>query len=130
MRQTNRMLVSMVILFGSMWLPINLINLIADLELVDLNCWKYYHAAFTGCHVIAMSSTCCNPFLYGRFNDSFRKEFLKFCPSLRLVCGSETVEVVESVQNETPMVNVVKSKSQIVMKQSDAAKSTFQEEHL
>ena len=100
------MLVSMVVLFGSMWLPINLINLIADLELVDLGCWKYYHATFTACHLIAMSSTCCNPFLYGRFNDSFRKEFLKFCPSLRFFCGNENDEN-DTVQreNDIPLVS-------------------------
>jgi hypothetical protein len=36
MRQTNRMLVSMVVIFGSTWLPLNLINLLADLNLVQV----------------------------------------------------------------------------------------------
>ena len=103
MHQTNRMLVSMVVIFGSMWLPLNLINLLADLNLVDLQCWKFYHASFIFCHVTAMASACCNPFLYGRFNDSFRKEFLKFSPSLRFVCGSDE-EAEEGLElNEIPI---------------------------
>jgi hypothetical protein len=36
MRQTNRMLVSMVVIFGFTWLPLNLINLLADLNLVQV----------------------------------------------------------------------------------------------
>jgi hypothetical protein len=98
MHQTNRMLVSMVVIFGSMWLPLDLINLLADLNLIEFQCWKFYHAAFILCHVTAMSSACYNPFLYGRFNDSFQKEFLKFSPSLRFVCGSDEQHVEEGLE--------------------------------
>jgi hypothetical protein len=45
-----------------------------------------------------------------------RREFLKFCPSLKLVCGAEPTDE-NALRNETdvPMVNVnvVKNKNQV-----------------
>ena len=35
-------------------------------------CWPYYYITFFICHVVAMSSTCYNPLLYGWFNNAFR----------------------------------------------------------
>ena len=39
---------------------------------LPLSCWHYYHFVFFLCHVLAMSSNCYNPFLYGWLNDAFR----------------------------------------------------------
>jgi hypothetical protein len=58
------------------------------LNFLRMSCWKYYHAVFIICHLTAMISACCNPFIYGKFNDSFRKEFLELCPLLSVFCGS------------------------------------------
>ena len=81
--RVNKMLISMVVIFGTSWCPINLINLAADtvdlsslsLNLLDKNCkrfisgcWELYYLAFFITHVIAMSSICYNPFLYGWMN--------------------------------------------------------------
>ena len=87
-KQTNRMLICMVILFGSAWLPLNIINLLTDLNFWPMSCWEYYHSVFIMCHATAMISACCNPFIYGRFNDSFRKEFLELFPKLKFFCGN------------------------------------------
>ena len=83
MKRTNQMLMIMVIIFGSAWFPLNMINLVADLNIFQMHCWNYYHATFIVCHLIAMSSTCFNVFLYGRFNDSFQKEFVDTFPVLK-----------------------------------------------
>jgi len=72
-KRTNRMLIAMVVIFGTCWFPINLINLLADC--MDLGCWSYYYVTFFICHIIAMSSTCYNPFLYGWLNSAFKAEF-------------------------------------------------------
>jgi len=69
-RRTNRMLIAMVIIFAISWFPINLINLLADC--LQLDCWSLYYVMFFLSHVIAMSSTCYNPLLYGWFNTAFR----------------------------------------------------------
>ena len=42
-QRTNRMLISMVVVFGTCWLPLQTINFIADLGLVDIFCWEYHH---------------------------------------------------------------------------------------
>ena len=86
--RTNRMLISMVAVFGACWLPLNSINFVADLGVVNVSCWAYYHLVFFVAHVMAMSSTCYNPFLYGWHNESFRQEFVKMLPVLRGVCGT------------------------------------------
>jgi len=86
-KRTNRMLIAMVGIFGTSWFPINLINLFADC--MDLGCWSLYYVTFFLCHVIAMSSTCYNPFLYGWLNAAFRKEFSRILPCLHINTRSE-----------------------------------------
>uniref|UniRef100_A0A182P5Y9 G-protein coupled receptors family 1 profile domain-containing protein n=1 Tax=Anopheles epiroticus TaxID=199890 RepID=A0A182P5Y9_9DIPT len=73
MQRTNYLLISIALIFGVSWLPLNLFNLFADL---------YVHAitqdimvAYAICHMVGMSSACSNPLLYGWLNDNFRKEF-------------------------------------------------------
>jgi len=73
-RRTNRMLIAMVIIFAISWFPINLINLLADC--IELDCWPLYYMMFFLSHVIAMSSTCYNPLLYGWLNSAFSPEVI------------------------------------------------------
>ena len=62
-RRTNRMLISMVVIFGASWLPLNINNLAQDFYEVAKE-WQFTQAFFLLAHTIAMSSTCYNPFLY------------------------------------------------------------------
>ena len=102
------MLIAMVIIFGTSWFPINLINLVADsvdlgtenicifklLSVITLlGCWPLYYLCFFICHIVAMSSTCYNPLLYGWLNSSFRTEFHKLCPCLTKDCGTRFVGI-------------------------------------
>jgi len=89
-KRTNRMLIAMVVIFGTSWFPINLINLFSDC--MDLGCWSLYYVTFFLCHVIAMSSTCYNPILYGWLNAAFRLEFARILPCLRVGGRSECEE--------------------------------------
>lgn len=78
-RRTNRMLISMVVIFGISWLPLNINNLVQDFYLPATQ-WRYARAFFLLAHAAAMSSTCYNPFLYAWLNENFRKEFKQVLP--------------------------------------------------
>ena len=117
------MLILMVLIFGSTWLPLNLINLVTDLDLFQMHCWRYYHAVFIGCHLMAMSSSVFNPFLYGNFNDSFRKEFLTVFPQLKIFCGfrnnideeqqQQPLDQIEMPVMKTGLTTTVRNTSQV-----------------
>ncbi len=81
-RKLNRLCVSMVVIFGACWLPLNSINFVRDVDAAPVHCWRFYHAAFFGCHIVAMSSNCYNPFLYGWLNDAFRYHMESMCSIL------------------------------------------------
>ncbi|XP_055907915.1 prolactin-releasing peptide receptor [Eupeodes corollae] len=78
-KRTNRMLISMVAVFGLSWLPINVVNILDDFY-EKSNEWRFYTLFFFVAHSIAMSSTCYNPFLYAWLNENFRKEFKHVLP--------------------------------------------------
>ena len=42
-------------------------------------CWELIFLNLYITHVMAMSSTCYNPFLYGWMNPAFKTEFAKLC---------------------------------------------------
>ncbi|KPJ02118.1 PREDICTED: prolactin-releasing peptide receptor-like [Papilio xuthus] len=80
-RRTNQMLIAMVTIFGLSWLPLNVINLCNDYYIYAIHL-KYYFLIFFIGHVIAMSSTCYNPFIYAWMNENFRKEFKQLIPCI------------------------------------------------
>ncbi|KAM3960731.1 neuropeptide receptor A7 [Aphomia sociella] len=80
-RRTNQMLIAMVTIFGLSWLPLNVINLCNDYYIYAIHL-KYYFLVFFIGHVIAMSSTCYNPFIYAWMNENFRKEFKQLIPCI------------------------------------------------
>ena len=62
--------------------PVDLIFSPSDLILLT-GCWSYYYVTFFLAHIIAMSSTCYNPLLYGWLNLQFRTEFARLVTGLR-----------------------------------------------
>ncbi|CAF3434752.1 unnamed protein product [Rotaria socialis] len=82
-KRTNRMLIAMVVIFAICWLPLNIVHMITEFYRSQLS---HYKVLFLSTHVIAMSSTIYNPFLYSWLNDNFRKEFQKIVPCLFKVC--------------------------------------------
>ena len=89
-RRTNRMLISMVSIFGISWFPVNIINFTSDFY-PEAEEWIYFNLCFFASHVLAMSSTCYNPFLYAWLNENFRREFQQVLP-----CFRETVNTFRS----------------------------------
>jgi hypothetical protein len=82
-KRTNRMLIAMVVIFAICWLPLNIVHMVAEFHRSEL---RHYKVLFLSTHVIAMSSTIYNPFLYSWLNDNFRKEFQQILPCLFKVC--------------------------------------------
>ncbi|XP_055523454.1 neuropeptide F receptor [Wyeomyia smithii] len=82
MQRTNYLLISIALIFGISWLPLNLFNLIADLYLDGIT--QEIMVGYAVCHMMGMSSACSNPLLYGWLNDNFRKEFNE------LLCRKDT----------------------------------------
>ena len=82
-KRTNRMLIAMVVIFAICWLPLNIVHMVAEFHRSAL---IHYKVLFLSTHVIAMSSTIYNPFLYSWLNDNFRKEFQQIIPCLSKIC--------------------------------------------
>ncbi|XP_070137717.1 neuropeptide F receptor isoform X2 [Drosophila bipectinata] len=73
MKRTNCLLISIAVIFGVSWLPLNFFNLYADMQQSPVT--QNMLVKYAICHMIGMSSACSNPLLYGWLNDNFRKEF-------------------------------------------------------
>lgn len=86
MKRTNILLISIAVIFGICWLPLNFFNLYADFKQSEKSEKLLIIYAF--CHLIAMCSACANPFLYGYLNENFRKEFKEL-----LCCSGNTNNV-------------------------------------
>uniref|UniRef100_A0A7E4UL28 G_PROTEIN_RECEP_F1_2 domain-containing protein n=1 Tax=Panagrellus redivivus TaxID=6233 RepID=A0A7E4UL28_PANRE len=70
-RRAVLLLLSLVLIYGICWLPIQLYNVLNVLEVIDFSQSRYIF-----CHMIGMCSACLNPIMYGLINESFRNAFL------------------------------------------------------
>ena len=75
------MLIAMVSIFVCCWLPLNVVHIISEYR-ESVTEWNYFVLVFFIAHVIAMSSTIYNPFLYAWMNENFKKEFKQVVPCL------------------------------------------------
>lgn len=102
-RRTKLLLISIALIFGISWLPLNIVNIVADIYF-PFNNSQVYRLLFACCHLAGMSSACSNPLLYGFLNDNFRKEFreifTKCAPSL-FKAHSQSIERMESLCLQT-----------------------------
>lgn len=92
-RRTNRMLIAMVLIFAFCWLPLNTLHVIITFFNPRVVYSEHFLVTFSFCHVVGMSSTCYNPFIYAYLNENFRKEFKAVLPCcsnhrLRRINGS------------------------------------------
>ncbi|CAD7675604.1 unnamed protein product [Nyctereutes procyonoides] len=73
MKRINGILVAMVVAFAVLWLPLHVFNSLEDWyhEAIPI---CYGNLIFLVCHLLAMASTCINPFIYGFLNTNFKKE--------------------------------------------------------
>ncbi|XP_069771369.1 prolactin releasing hormone 2 receptor [Narcine bancroftii] len=69
-RRTFCMLLISVLSFAVCWMPLQMVNLIWDINenIIDKT---YINVIQVSCHLVAMSSTCYNPFIYASLHDKF-----------------------------------------------------------
>ncbi|CAJ1067529.1 neuropeptide Y receptor type 4 [Xyrichtys novacula] len=72
-RRINIMLVSLITAFALCWLPLTVFNVVSDWNQEALPVC-HHNLLFSLCHLLAMSSTCINPVIYGFLNSNFRQE--------------------------------------------------------
>ncbi|VDM46043.1 unnamed protein product [Toxocara canis] len=76
-QRLQKLLLMMVIIFGVSSFPLDLFNVVQDLELAyrtQLFPQQFKQVAFLITHWFAMAGTLCNPLVYAWWNDNFRKE--------------------------------------------------------
>ncbi len=87
--KTTKMLVAVVVVFTVTWIPFHLFSLLHEFH-QDLIPGSFYRFTDSILRVVAMSSSCINPFLYGWLNDNYRTAFLNLVrrPTLKLNVGA------------------------------------------
>lgn len=112
-RRTNNMLIAMVTIFVICWFPLNIV-LLANEYVTGFPILPVFPLIFFTSHVIAMSSTIYNPFLYAWMNDNFRKEFKLVLPCLFRRQNSRNVNgtYTEVTHVETKNASVVNKSPQ------------------
>lgn len=72
-RKNMMLLTAIAVSFAITWLPLTMVNILADMDyhvFLDVD----FNLLMAICILLAMSSVCINPIVYGWFNSNFRKE--------------------------------------------------------
>ncbi|XP_067000819.2 RYamide receptor-like [Anabrus simplex] len=80
-KKVIKMLVIVVALFALCWLPLQTYNVLQDIY-PQINGYRYINIIWFCCDWLAMSNSCYNPFIYGIYNEKFKREFrvrLRLC---------------------------------------------------
>uniref|UniRef100_A0A8C5FKG1 G-protein coupled receptors family 1 profile domain-containing protein n=1 Tax=Gadus morhua TaxID=8049 RepID=A0A8C5FKG1_GADMO len=73
-RKTFSLLVASVLAFALCWLPLQVLNLLLDLDPdFHITGKRYINLLQVCCHLVAMSSTCYNPFIYASLHSKVRQ---------------------------------------------------------
>ncbi|KAL7732685.1 hypothetical protein ACLKA6_013604 [Drosophila palustris] len=75
-KKVIKMLIIVVIIFGLCWLPLQLYNIL-HVTIPEVNDYRFISIIWFCCDWLAMSNSCYNPFIYGIYNEKFKREFNK-----------------------------------------------------
>ncbi|KXJ69290.1 substance-K receptor [Aedes albopictus] len=78
-KKVIKMLIIVVALFGICWFPLQLYNIL-HVTWSEVNEYRYINIIWFVCDWLAMSNSCYNPFIYGIYNEKFKREFHKRYP--------------------------------------------------
>ncbi|XP_023037378.1 substance-P receptor [Drosophila willistoni] len=75
-KKVIKMLIIVVIIFGLCWLPLQLYNVLY-VTIPEINDYHFISIVWFCADWLAMSNSCYNPFIYGIYNEKFKREFNK-----------------------------------------------------
>ncbi|XP_055627554.1 neuropeptide Y receptor type 1 [Toxorhynchites rutilus septentrionalis] len=73
-KRVIKMLIIVVALFAICWFPLQLYNVL-HVTWPSVNEYRYINIIWFVCDWLAMSNSCYNPFIYGIYNEKFKREF-------------------------------------------------------
>ena len=79
-KSVTKMMMIVIALFTIAWFPFQLYHVLSQVY-PQINYYHYINLIWFCCHLLAMSHSCCNPFIYVLWNEKFKKEL-----RLRLEC--------------------------------------------
>uniref|UniRef100_A0A1B6KDT2 G-protein coupled receptors family 1 profile domain-containing protein n=1 Tax=Graphocephala atropunctata TaxID=36148 RepID=A0A1B6KDT2_9HEMI len=84
-KKVIKMLVIVVALFALCWLPLQTYNILQNV-FPEINTFRYINIIWFSFDWLAMSNSCYNPFIYGIYNEKFKREFQM---RLRMPCTKQ-----------------------------------------
>lgn len=110
MKRTNCLLISIALIFGISWLPLNIFNLYADLS--GLKMTQAVYITYAACHMAGMSSgkntTSCLFFVYVLLQPLTAISVLQRAPTLYFMAGSMTTSG-RNLMKFSAALNVIKA---------------------
>ncbi|XP_047476218.1 substance-K receptor-like [Penaeus chinensis] len=95
-KKVIKMLSMVVILFAVCWAPLQTYHVLQEIY-PAINMYRYINIIWFCCHWLAMSNSCCNPFIYAIYNEKFKREFrLKFRCCFRHFDSLEVFDIEKS----------------------------------
>ncbi|XP_046565600.1 neuropeptide Y receptor type 5-like [Haliotis rubra] len=93
-RKNMYLLTSIAVLFAVTWLPITLVNILADFDqgVFEDKDFRLIHAT---CLLVALCSVCINPVVYGWFNSNFRRDLQRWA-STKISSSVDMVQYIEA----------------------------------
>ncbi|XP_050709646.1 tachykinin-like peptides receptor 99D isoform X2 [Eriocheir sinensis] len=73
-KKVIKMLFIVVALFAFCWAPLQSYHILQEIY-PDINEYRFINIIWFCCHWLAMSNSCCNPFIYAIYNEKYKREF-------------------------------------------------------
>ncbi|XP_048378190.2 7 transmembrane receptor domain-containing protein [Stegostoma tigrinum] len=102
-RKAFSLLVVSVVTFAVCWMPLQILNLLRDLD-VDFTLLdtRYLNVAQVSCHWLAMSSSCYNPFIYASLHRKLRQQLGAYLRQCRRPGGTLAARLFPLSQQHQP----------------------------
>jgi len=94
--RTNKMLAAVVAVFVVTWTPFHVHSVVAEFR-HDLVSGRFFKLGDVLCRVLAFSSACVNPVLYGWMNDNYRAAFVALITRRRRRTAATAAAVARSI---------------------------------